>query len=92
VRVRVPVELPPKVRSLYRDMEREMFMAIAGHEVEAVNAAAKTIKCLQLANGAVYVDPAADSDTTRRRASSSRCTTASWRRWATSSATPAACR
>lgn len=58
----VKVELPPKVRSLYRDMEREMFIALAGHEVEAVNAAAKTIKCLQLANGAVYVDPTADSD------------------------------
>lgn len=58
----VRVDLPPKVRSLYRDMEREMFMAIAGHEVEAVNAASKTIKCLQLANGAVYVDPIADSD------------------------------
>lgn len=58
----VRVDLPAKVRGLYRDMEREMFMAIAGHEVEAVNAAAKTIKCLQLANGAVYVDPLADSD------------------------------
>jgi SNF2 family DNA or RNA helicase len=56
------VELPPKARRLYRDMEREMFMAIAGHEIEAVNAASKTIKCLQLANGAVYVDPLADSD------------------------------
>jgi SNF2 family DNA or RNA helicase len=62
VRIRVPVELPPKVRAHYRDMEREMFMAIAGHDVEAVNAAAKTIKCLQLANGAVYVDPVADGD------------------------------
>jgi SNF2 family DNA or RNA helicase len=62
VRQTVPVELPPKARRLYRDMEREMFMAIAGHEIEAVNAASKTIKCLQLANGAVYVDPLADSD------------------------------
>ena len=62
IAVRLPVELPSKVRKLYRDMEREMFMAIAGHEVEAVNAASKTIKCLQLANGAVYVDPAAGSD------------------------------
>jgi SNF2 family DNA or RNA helicase len=58
----VKVDLPPKVRRLYRDMEREMFIALAGHEVEAVNAASKTIKCLQLANGAVYVDPAAGSD------------------------------
>jgi SNF2 family DNA or RNA helicase len=66
VRVRVPVELPEKARKLYRDMEREMFMAIAGHEIEAVNAAAKTIKCLQLANGAVYLDPEADSDSHRK--------------------------
>jgi hypothetical protein len=62
VKRRIPVELPTKVRKLYRDMEREMFMAIAGHEVEAVNAASKTIKCLQLANGAVYVDPLVTGD------------------------------
>lgn len=62
VYVRVPVELPPRARRLYREMERDMFIALAGHEIEAVNAAAKTIKCLQLANGAVYLDPAADSD------------------------------
>lgn len=35
-----------------------MFMELAGHEVEAFNAAARTMKCLQLANGAVYVDDA----------------------------------
>jgi len=62
IRQTVGIELPPKVRRYYREMEREMFMAIAGHEVEAVNAASKTIKCLQLANGAVYVDPAAEGD------------------------------
>jgi hypothetical protein len=62
IRQTVPIELPPKVRRYYREMEREMFMAIAGHEVEAVNAASKTIKCLQLANGAVYVDPATEGD------------------------------
>lgn len=60
--VRVPVELPPKVRSVYRDMERKMFMEIMGHDIEAVNAAAKTIKCLQLANGAVYLDPEVTDD------------------------------
>jgi hypothetical protein len=58
----VKVDLPPKVRDLYEDMERQMFMAIAGHDIEAVSAAAKTIKCLQLANGAVYVDPVAETD------------------------------
>lgn len=50
------VDLPAKARGLYRDMEREMFMQIDEHEVEAFNAAAKSQKCLQLASGAVYVD------------------------------------
>jgi len=52
----IRVELPKKARALYRDMEREMFAVIGGRDVEAVNAAAKTMKCLQLANGAAYVD------------------------------------
>lgn len=52
----VYVELPPKARSLYLDMQREMFMQLGEHEVEAFNAAAKSQKCLQLASGAVYVD------------------------------------
>lgn len=52
----VYVDLPPKARGLYRDMERELFMQIGEHEVEAFNAAAKSQKCLQLAAGAVYVD------------------------------------
>ncbi len=51
--VRVP--LPSKARNLYRSMEREMYMQIDGHEVEAFTAATKTIKCLQLASGAAYV-------------------------------------
>jgi SNF2 family DNA or RNA helicase len=50
------VDLPPKARALYRDMEKRMFAEIEGHEVEAFNAAARTMKCLQLANGAAYVD------------------------------------
>jgi len=51
------VDLPPKARALYQDMERRMFMELEGHEVEAFNAAARTMKCLQIANGAAYVDP-----------------------------------
>lgn len=54
----IRVDLPSKARQLYRDMEREMFMQIDEHEVEAFSAAAKTIKCLQLANGAAYTDEA----------------------------------
>jgi len=49
------VDLPAKARKLYRDMEKEMFMQIEEHEVEAFNAAARTVKCLQVANGAAYV-------------------------------------
>lgn len=53
----IRVELPAKARNLYRDMEREMFLALdCGAEVEAFHAASKTIKCLQLANGAIYTD------------------------------------
>lgn len=50
------VDLPVRARKLYRDMEKEMFAEIDGHGVEAFNAASRTIKCLQMANGAVYVD------------------------------------
>lgn len=49
------VDLPAKARALYEDMEKRMFMEIEQHGVEAFNAAAKTIKLLQLANGAAYV-------------------------------------
>lgn len=50
------IDLPPKARALYDDMEKRMFMELEGIEVEAFNAAARTNKCLQIANGAAYVD------------------------------------
>lgn len=50
----VEVELPPKAKALYREFERELFTLISGSPVEAMNAAAKSGKCLQLAGGAVY--------------------------------------
>lgn len=52
----VYVDLPPKARRMYKDMEKEMFTEIEGAEVEVFNAAARTMKCLQLANGAAYTD------------------------------------
>lgn len=52
----VKVQLPPGARRHYREMERELFTQIEGHQIEAFAAAAKSIKCLQLANGAAYVD------------------------------------
>jgi SNF2 family DNA or RNA helicase len=50
------VDLPPKARQLYKDMEKQMFMELEGCEVEAFNAASRTMKCLQIANGAAYID------------------------------------
>lgn len=52
----VMVDLPPQARKHYREMEKAMFTEVDGHGVEAFNAAAKTIKCLQMANGAVYTE------------------------------------
>ena len=57
IRNKLYVDLPPAARSLYRQMEKEMFAEIEGREVSAVHAAARTNKCLQICNGAVYVDP-----------------------------------
>lgn len=51
------VDLPTNARRLYDKMEREMFAELSETiELEAFNAAAKTNKCLQIANGAVYYD------------------------------------
>ena len=54
----IVVELPAKAMDKYREMERRMFMELehdfGTHEVEAVNAAARTNKCLQIASGFVY--------------------------------------
>ncbi len=58
----VYVDLSPRARKLYREMEKEMFLEIEGRTSEAFNAAARTQKCLQLANGAIYLDPEADGD------------------------------
>lgn len=53
----IKVDLPAKARKHYREMERELFTVLEGHEVEASNAASRTIKCLQICNGALYVEP-----------------------------------
>jgi SNF2 family DNA or RNA helicase len=54
----IVVELPAKAMDQYREMERRMFIELehdfGTHEVEAVNAAARTNKCLQMAAGFVY--------------------------------------
>jgi SNF2 family DNA or RNA helicase len=53
----IPVELPAKAREQYQQMERAMFLELEDAiEVEAVHAAARTSKCLQIASGFVYHD------------------------------------
>ena len=58
----VYVDLSPRARKMYQEMEKEMFLQIADRSVEAFGAASRTQKCLQIANGACYVDPLADCD------------------------------
>lgn len=62
INVPVFVDLPPKARVKYREMEKEMFTRIEDRSAEAFGAAAKTQKCLQLSNGAVYVDPLVEGE------------------------------
>lgn len=50
------VDLPSKARQQYDAMERELFLEIQGKGIEAFSAGAKTMKCRQLASGALYLD------------------------------------
>ncbi|MGL4641062.1 MAG: SNF2-related protein [Shewanella sp.] len=53
----VEVELPLLARTIYRKVERDFFAELeSGCEVEAVNAAVKSAKCLQMASGTVYLE------------------------------------
>ena len=54
--VDVKVQLDDQAMKIYRNMERDMFVQLQSVDVEALNAAAKTMKCLQLASGALYTD------------------------------------
>lgn len=50
------VDLPEKARETYDEMEKNLFIEIEAGEVEVFTAAAKSQKCHQIANGAVYYD------------------------------------
>lgn len=56
--VDITVHLPSAARKAYDDMELRMYTEALEKPLEVFNAAAKTTKCLQMANGAVYVDDA----------------------------------
>lgn len=51
----VMIDLPPKARQQYREMQKELFTWVNEHPLEAFNAGAKSQKCLQLASGSVIV-------------------------------------
>jgi SNF2 family DNA or RNA helicase len=50
------VDLPPTARKQYKTMAREFFVALEGGTVTAVNAAVKSGKLIQMANGALYTE------------------------------------
>lgn len=51
----VRVQMPPGLRAKYKEFERDLWTQLeCGTELEVFNSAAKTNKCLQFANGAVY--------------------------------------
>lgn len=50
------VELPPRARKIYKEMEKELFVKLKNHEIEAFNAASMTIKTQQIANGFLYTE------------------------------------
>jgi hypothetical protein len=52
--VPVYVDLPPEAKKRYREMERDLFTHIDGHDIEAFAASGKMLKTMQLANGAIY--------------------------------------
>lgn len=51
---KIRVELPATARKHYDALEKTFFAEIDGHEIEAHSAAAKSMKLLQCASGAVY--------------------------------------
>lgn len=52
--IRIPI--PNRAREIYEKMKKQLFAEINSHEIEAANAASKTVKLHQLANGAIYTD------------------------------------
>ena len=54
------VKLPTKAMAAYKELERDFLTHISSNEVSADTAAAKSMKCHQLANGAVYEDKPED--------------------------------
>lgn len=50
------VDLPDSARKHYKEMEKKLFTVIQAGDVEAFSAGTKSMKCHQMANGAIYHD------------------------------------
>lgn len=61
------VELPERCKADYRKLQREMFLTLEDGAIDAPNAAATSNKCLQYANGAVYVEEDEDMPPAKKR-------------------------
>ena len=56
IEITVGVELPKKAYDIYTDMVCDFVAKVSSQEVTAANAAVKSMKLLQLANGIIYAD------------------------------------
>jgi len=56
IETKVEVELPSAARRIYQQLEKELFAELQTHTIHAENAAAKSLKCLQVASGAAYLE------------------------------------
>lgn len=61
------VELPKNIMKEYKRMERELFAEIDSNEFDAETSALSSMKCHQLANGAIYEDIPEELDDVERR-------------------------
>lgn len=55
IKNKIEISLPEKARKQYKQLEKEMFLELDGHDITAVHAAAKTQKLLQYTAGHMYV-------------------------------------
>ena len=59
----IKVNLPERTMKAYKEIEKEMYTQLEdGSDIDVVNAASKTLKCLQCTSGALYTNPPANSE------------------------------
>lgn len=52
----IKIDIPEKAREIYNHLEEEMYAQLeSGADIDVVNAADKTLKCLQCTSGALYI-------------------------------------